>query len=123
MTANRRSFLKQISFATAGVVAMPEFLQATVNEANPGKSIRLNKNDVIVFQGDSITDASRKREELNPNAATGFGSGYALHAAAQLLKDHPDKTLRIYNRGISGNKVYQLAERWEKDCIELKPKY
>lgn len=27
----------------------------------------------------------------------------------------------VYNRGISGNKVYQLAARWQKDCLELKP--
>jgi lysophospholipase L1-like esterase len=29
--------------------------------------------------------------------------------------------LTIYNRGISGNKVYQLAERWDKDCLDLQP--
>jgi len=29
--------------------------------------------------------------------------------------------LTIYNRGISGNKVYQLADRWQKDCLDLKP--
>jgi lysophospholipase L1-like esterase len=33
----------------------------------------------------------------------------------------PGKELQIYNRGISGNKVYQLADRWEKDCLDLKP--
>ena len=25
------------------------------------------------------------------------------------------------NRGVSGNKVYQLAERWNKECLDLKP--
>ncbi len=29
--------------------------------------------------------------------------------------------LRYYNKGISGNKVFQLAERWDKDCLDLKP--
>jgi lysophospholipase L1-like esterase len=29
--------------------------------------------------------------------------------------------LKIFNRGISGNKVYQLAERWQTDCLDLKP--
>ena len=29
--------------------------------------------------------------------------------------------MKIYNRGISGNKVYQLAERWQADCLDLKP--
>ena len=32
---------------------------------------------------------------------------------------HPH--LKVYNRGISGNKVFQLAERWDKDCLDLKP--
>ena len=42
-------------------------------------------------------------------------------AAARLLVDHADDKLKIYNRGISGNKVYQLAERWQADCLDLKP--
>ena len=29
--------------------------------------------------------------------------------------------MKIFNRGISGNKVYQLAERWQADCLDLKP--
>jgi lysophospholipase L1-like esterase len=29
--------------------------------------------------------------------------------------------LHIYNKGISGNKVYQLADRWDADCLALKP--
>jgi lysophospholipase L1-like esterase len=121
MASSRRTFLKQFSLAAAATVSLPEMLQATVTSANAGKTIRLAKNDIIVFQGDSITDATRKREELNPNASTAMGSGYVVMTAGALLEDHPDKTLQIYNRGISGNKVYQLAERWEKDCIELKP--
>src|SRR5690606_25319787 len=32
------------------------------------------------------------------------------------------KQLTIYNKGISGNKVHQLAARWEEDCIALKPR-
>jgi lysophospholipase L1-like esterase len=29
--------------------------------------------------------------------------------------------LNFYNRGVSGNKVFQLAERWQADCLDLKP--
>jgi lysophospholipase L1-like esterase len=29
--------------------------------------------------------------------------------------------LKIFNKGISGNKVFQLADRWDKDCLEIKP--
>ncbi len=38
-----------------------------------------------------------------------------------MLNRYPDKDLKIYNKGISGNKVYQLAERWDADCLDLKP--
>ena len=41
--------------------------------------------------------------------------------ASWLLEELAAKELTIYNRGIAGNKVYQLAERWDKDCIHLKP--
>jgi lysophospholipase L1-like esterase len=29
--------------------------------------------------------------------------------------------LKFYNRGISGNKITDLAERWQEDAIDLKP--
>ena len=50
-----------------------------------------------------------------------MGNGYAWLAAAQLLVDSPDADLKFFNRGISGNKVYQLAERWQADCLDIKP--
>jgi lysophospholipase L1-like esterase len=34
---------------------------------------------------------------------------------------HPDDGLKTFNRGISGHKVFQLAERWQADCLGLKP--
>ena len=42
-------------------------------------------------------------------------------AAASLLAEMPEKQLTTYSRGISGNKVFQLASRWQKDCLDLKP--
>ncbi len=78
--------------------------------------------DVVLFQGDSITDAGRSRPEASqPNHQPALGSGYAWLAAAQLLTDRPQDNLTVYNRGISGNKVFQLAERWQADCLDLKP--
>jgi lysophospholipase L1-like esterase len=82
----------------------------------------IGSGDVVLFQGDSITDAGRDRgHENEPNNARALGSGYAFLLACHLLAQHPADNLKIYNRGISGNKVYQLAERWDKDCIALKP--
>jgi lysophospholipase L1-like esterase len=75
----------------------------------------------VLFQGDSITDAGRNKEDQGYNTARILGTGYALLAAASLLNKHATLDLKVYNRGISGNKVYQLAERWDKDCLDLKP--
>jgi len=82
----------------------------------------LKKGDVILFQGDSITDAGRKKEVKEPNQSDALGKGYAAMIAGELLAAYPDLELQCYNRGISGNKIPDLAARWEEDCIQLKPK-
>ncbi len=75
----------------------------------------------ILFQGDSITDSGRKRGVAKANDQAALGNGYVFLAAAQLLVDYPQAGYQVYNRGVSGNKVYQLAERWQADCVDLKP--
>ena len=50
-----------------------------------------------------------------------MGDGYASMAAAGLLTGPMGRDLQVLNRGISGHKVFQLDERWEPDCLELKP--
>ncbi len=75
----------------------------------------------ILFQGDSITDAGRDKARYYPGDSAGMGRGYVFQIVCDLLGTHPDKEWKYYNRGISGNKVYQLAERWEDDCMQLKP--
>jgi lysophospholipase L1-like esterase len=76
---------------------------------------------VILFQGDSITDAGRNRRVAEENNASALGGGYPLIAAAHMLRAHPDGELRIFNRGVSGDKVPALKARWETDTIALKP--
>ena len=74
-----------------------------------------------MFQGDSITDAGRKKDNDQPNNSAALGSGYAFLAASGLLLKNAEKDLKIYNKGISGNKVFQLADRWDADCLAIKP--
>ncbi|WNS45856.1 SGNH/GDSL hydrolase family protein [Paenibacillus sp. MMS20-IR301] len=74
------------------------------------------QNDIILFQGDSITDCGRDR-----NDPSSLGTGYALMAAARLGLLYPEKNLTIINRGIGGNRAVDLQNRWEKDCLELAP--
>lgn len=75
--------------------------------------------NVIVFQGDSITDAGRSREELPANI--GLGSGYPYLVSANLLCNDAARNWQIYNRGISGNRVVDLYARWKIDALNLKP--
>ena len=74
----------------------------------------------ILFQGDSITDVGRNRE--NPAAAGGSGYGYPLLLKSQLEFDYPDG-FECVNRGISGNRVVDLYARTQRDFINLKPDY
>ena len=117
--SNRRNFIKT---ASAGAVALsiPSIVTSALAASKP-KKWELKKDDVILFQGDSITDFFRKGDEKTPNTNGMLGVGYALLTAADLLARYPEKNLKFYNRGVSGNKVYQLAERWDADCLEIKP--
>jgi len=81
----------------------------------------LNPNNIILFQGDSITDAGRNRELSAPNVGAALGSGYVNLIAAHLLQTRPQDNLHIFNRGISGNRVTDLYARWKVDGINLQP--
>jgi lysophospholipase L1-like esterase len=79
------------------------------------------KGTVVVFQGDSITEAGRNLESAEPNSAGGLGNGYPLLVASAVLAARPASALRFYNRGVSGNKVPDLQQRWTTDTVDLHP--
>jgi lysophospholipase L1-like esterase len=116
----RRNFIRTAAVGAVASLSIPQIV-AAANLSLKGKKVKLKKDDVILFQGDSITDAGRDKTNLTTNNNKALGTGYAFLTAAELLNKHPDKNLSIYNRGISGNKVYQLADRWDVDCLGLKP--
>jgi len=118
----RRIFFRQAGTGAAALAVAP-LLTGAATTRDPLKRIGrfFSRGDVLLFQGDSITDAGRDKEREMPNEASSFGMGYAHLAASWLLQELASKELTIYNRGISGNKVFQLAERWEEDCLALKP--
>lgn len=95
--------------------------ESTAAEKSSQKPM-IQPGTTILFQGDSITDAGRKKDQGDtPNKQPGLGNGYAWMAASTLLTGPNGSSLTIYNRGISGNKVHQLADRWDQDCLDLKP--
>lgn len=71
----------------------------------------------ILFQGDSITDCGRRRED-----DTHVGTGYALLVKAQLGFENLDE-YEFYNRGVSGNRIVDLYARIKADIINLTPDY
>jgi lysophospholipase L1-like esterase len=78
-------------------------------------------HSVVLFQGDSITDVGRNREDVASQSPHSFGSGYAMIAASVLRADRPGDNIVCYNRGISGNRVVDLYARICGDVVNLKP--
>ena len=109
--------------SSAGILGLGSALGKSLYAGTPqAKPISLKKNAVILFQGDSITDARRQnRNAPKANDQASMGGGYASMAASALLNSKPEFNLSILNRGISGNKVHQLEARWERDCLSHRP--
>ncbi len=71
----------------------------------------------ILFQGDSITDAGRSRDNDNDR-----GTGYPTLVSAELGFKYPGE-YRFINKGISGNRIVDLYARIKCDFINIKPDY
>ncbi|MGZ3847432.1 MAG: SGNH/GDSL hydrolase family protein [Flavisolibacter sp.] len=78
--------------------------------------MNLQSGLTILFQGDSISDAGRKR-----NNCKVLGEGYVMMIAAWISAAHPEIGAKFINLGISGNRIGDLRNRWKKDCLDLKP--
>lgn len=70
---------------------------------------------LIVFLGDSITDADRKE---SPNQ---LGYGYVNIFSEQLNKQN--QKLNIINKGVDGQFTEQIAQSLHPECIFLHPDY
>ncbi len=72
----------------------------------------------VLFYGDSITDATRDRE--NPND---LGRGYAEKAAKIYTALYPDSNIRFINKGVGGNRLCDLLERYGADVRPVQPDF
>lgn len=117
---HRRVFIKHTIFATffAGMAPFELFAAKDVTEATNDASAK-DRDLIFLFQGDSITDGNRGRSDWDLNHI--MGHGYVFTIASRVGADFPEKNLTFINKGISGNKVTDLAGRWKADALELKP--
>jgi lysophospholipase L1-like esterase len=68
----------------------------------------------IVFIGDSIT-------WWGVSEGDDIGTGYVRLLHDYFKVTYPERELEIVNKGISGHRINDLAERWEQDVISLQP--
>ena len=79
--------------------------------------INIHPGYKILFTGDSITDCgSSLSEDINF-----LGHGYPIFIASLLGISHPELELTFVNTGITGNRVGDLAGRWQRDVLNHKP--
>ena len=75
------------------------------------------KPKTILFQGDSITDCGRSRENDSD-----MGMGYPTMVKGELGLEYPGQ-YTFLNRGISGDRIVDIYARIKADIINLKPDY
>jgi lysophospholipase L1-like esterase len=114
-TLNRREFLTVAAMTAAGVACSPRTQPRTPDW------MKERATTTILFQGDSITDTGRNRGDTAANSASALGTGYPLLVASAVLKTNAGRGLRFYNRGVGGDRVPDLAARWQADTIALAP--
>ncbi|HET6295876.1 MAG TPA: SGNH/GDSL hydrolase family protein [Kribbella sp.] len=79
-------------------------------------TVRIRSGSTVLFIGDSITDVGRDRSNGDD-----LGGGYPSLVAEQFALSQNLRDVHVLNRGIGGNRICDLRERWDADCLKLKP--
>lgn len=79
--------------------------------------LQVQNGQKILFIGDSITDVGRRGAERP------YGNGFVKIFRDLLISREPAKQIEIINKGIGGNNVMQLRDRWTDDMLFFKPDY
>ena len=98
-------------------------MEALIEETEKGeKKMKLEKGSKLLMIGDSVTDCDRLYDAI-PAGWGSFGNGYVNLVNACLTGLAPEYRIAVYNKGISGNTVVDLQQRWQQDVLDLKPDY
>ena len=76
--------------------------------------VKIKKNSIVLFQGDSVTDWHRDRDDIQS-----MGNSYVKEMYEYLSRFN----IQVINKGIAGNKVNNLIERFDEDFKEVNPDY
>ncbi len=72
----------------------------------------------VLFQGDSITDCGRNKEDFNS-----LGEGYVNRIVQIYNQLFPNNNINFINRGISGNRITDVIARYDKDLKGINPDF
>ncbi len=75
----------------------------------------IKKGQKMVCIGDSITDCGRRGEQAP------FGIGYVKFFRDMVIAGYPERNIEIINKGIGGNTIIDIQQRWKDDVIYHKP--
>lgn len=99
-------------------------------DAQEESAPRIQTQRRVLYIGDSITDGgwgnsggdmrpSSERSEWDKNHI--YGHGYMEQCASYYQATYPDEEMVFWNRGISGNTLEQMVNRWHGDALALNP--
>jgi lysophospholipase L1-like esterase len=106
---------RQAGFSLELTVLFRQNVRSTGPSLSEETIVRLKPGQKIVMIGDSITDAGRR--ETDPP----YGAGYVAMVRNVITALHPELDLTWENRGIGGNTVRDLADRWVGDVLDERP--
>ena len=80
-------------------------------------NLLFQSGDKVLFIGDSITDCGRR------DAHAPLGHGYVRKITELITAKYPERDISYVNKGIGGDIVEGLENRWDTDVIAEKPKW
>jgi len=75
----------------------------------------LQDDQTVLFIGDSITDCGRRAAERP------LGSGYVRMFTEMATARWPERRISYINKGIGGNRITDLKNRWHDDVLYHRP--
>ena len=80
-------------------------------------NLLFQSGDKVLFIGDSITDCGRRNEHAP------LGHGYVRKITELITAKYPERNITYVNKGIGGDIVEGLENRWDTDVIAEKPNW